>query len=164
MATKKPAKIEKAQFVVPFKDLVYTYLEASKKIRELEETKLKPLKTAKEEIKNKIIETFKNRGEYSSRIEGATVSLSVRKTAVVVNEARVIEQLKEAGLTDYISESLNELFEQPKKEMAAGKALLLAGMEIKETEFISVRENDKEDARKVVTQEFKKVEGGTYGK
>jgi hypothetical protein len=163
MATKKLAKKNQAEMVMPLKDLVYAFIEARDKVNALQE-QTKPYKEAKEAIQAKIIEVFKGRGEYSTRLDGATVSLSVRKTAVVVDEQRVIAQLKEAGLQQYISESLNDLFDGPKKDIASGKAPLLEGMAIKETEFVSVRENEKDDARKVVTQDFKKVEGGVYGK
>jgi len=163
MATKKLAKKNQAEVVVPLKDLVYAFIEARDTVNALQE-QAKPYKEAKEMLQAEIVKVFKGRGEYSTRLDGATVSLSVRKTAVVVDEARVIAQLKEAGLDQYISEFLNELFDGPKKDMAAGKQPLLDGMVIKETEFISVRENDKDDARKVVTQDFKKVEGGHYGK
>ncbi|MEW6126711.1 MAG: hypothetical protein AB1757_06710 [Acidobacteriota bacterium] len=152
------AKPKQTEIAIPLKDLVYAYIEAGNKVSKFEE-KAKPFKDAKEAIKTKIIELFKSRGEFSSRIEGATVSLSVRKTAVIVDEVKVVEQLKEAGLTDYISERVNDLFEQPKKKIAAGEEPLLEGMIIKETEFISVRKNEKDEPRKVVTSDFKKVEG-----
>ena len=157
MANNKLAKKEKAQVVMSLKELVNGYIEARDKIAEFQD-QAKPYKEAKELIQAEIIKTFKGRGEYSTKIEGASVSLSVRKTAVVIDEPKVIEQLRTAGLNDYISESLNELFDEPKKLIAAGKQPLLEGMEIKETEFISVRENQKDDARKIVTQEFTKVE------
>jgi hypothetical protein len=156
MAKKELAKTNQTEVVYSLKELVEGYIEARDRIKKFQE-EIEPVKKAKEYIQNELIRIFKGRGEYSSRIEGATVSLSVRKTAVIVDEAKVIGQLKEAGLTDYISESLNDLFEQPKKDMAAGKAPLLEGIEIRETEFISVRENDKDDARKVVTQDFHKL-------
>ena len=157
MANDKLDKKKSAEVVMPLKDLVYGYIEARDKIAEFQD-QIKPYKEAKEAIQNEIVKIFKGRGEFSTKVEGASVSLSVRKTAVVIDEAKVIEQLKEAGLTDYISESLNELFDDPKKQIAAGKEPLLDGMVIKETEFISVRENQKDDPRKIVTNEFKKVE------
>lgn len=163
MATKSLAKKNQTQVVIPLVDLVNARLEADARIKKLEE-KLEPLKEAKKEINNKIIEEFKRRGEYSTRIPGATVSLSVRKTAVVVDEPKVIAQLKEAGLEQFLSESLNDLFDVTKKLIANGEQPLIEGMEIKETEFVSIRSNDKDDARKVVTSDFKKMEGSHYGK
>lgn len=163
MATKSLAKKNQAQVVIPLVAWVNARLEADARIKKLEE-KLEPLKKAKKKINNKIIEEFKRRGEYSTRIPGATVSLSVRKTAVVVDEGKVIADLKEIDGQQYISESLNNLFEGLKKDMAAGARPLLEGMEIKETEFVSVRENSKEDGRKIVTGDFKKLERGSQWK
>ena len=154
--TKVADKAEKVKVITPLKDWVEAYLDANERIKALQD-ELTPLKEAKDAIKLKIIEVFKERGEYSSRIEGATVSLSVRKTATVVNEALVIDQLKAKGLEQYVSESLNDLFDEPKKLMAAGTEDLLDGMVIKETEFISVRTNEKKDARKIVAGEYKQL-------
>ncbi len=148
---------QEAQVVVPLVSLVNARLEADKRIAELE-SELKPLKEAKANLNTEIMEEFKRRGEFSTKIEGATVSYSVRKTAVVTDEQAVIEQLKAANLHQYVSESLNELFDEPKKLIAEGKETLLPGMEIRETEFISIRKNDKKDPRKLVSGEFKKIE------
>jgi len=153
---KKLAKKEQAQVVIPLVDLINARLEADRRIAEIDE-QLKPLKEAKQELNAKIIEEFKRRGEFSTKIEGATVTLSVRKTAVVVDEDAVVQELKETGLTDYISERLNDLFEGPKKQIAAGEIPAPKGMLIQESEFISIRKNEKKDARKVVTNEFKKL-------
>jgi len=153
-----PQKEDNVKVLTPLTQLVAGYLEAKDRIKKLE-AKLEPLKEAEKAIKLEITKVFKEErpGEFSSRVAGATISLSVRKTAQVIDEAKVVEQLKAAGLTDYISETVNELFDEPKKLMAAGKQELLEGMQIKETEFISIRSNDKEDARKVITGDFVKL-------
>jgi hypothetical protein len=156
-AMNKLSKPKQAEVVIQLKALVYTRLEIDKKIEKLE-AKLKPLKEAKQGVNQSIMDEFKRRDEYSSRIEGATVSLSVRKTAVVVDEAKVIEQLKKDGLEEYVSESINDLFEGAKKQMAQGNLPLLEGIEIRETEFISIRPNEKDEPRKVVNHDFKRIE------
>lgn len=147
--------------IVPLKDLVQAYIEAGDKIKELDKL-AEPYKEAKDSIKQEIIRTFKDRGEFSSRIEGATVSLSVRKTAVVVDETEVIAYLLDNNMSEFTAVSLAPEFEAMKKAMASEEMDLLPGVEIKETEFISVRKNDKEDARKVTTEKFVKV-GGPNG-
>jgi hypothetical protein len=147
--------------VVPLKDLVQAYMEAGEKIKGYEQ-QIDPLKEVRETLKQEIIKTFKERGEFSTRIEGATASLSVRKTAVVVDEATVIAQLKHRGLNQYVVESLSPDFDEAKKEMAKDPKKLIEGMTIRETEFLSVRSNDKEDARKIVTEPFQKI-GGKHG-
>ena len=148
------------QVITPLKDLVAARLETDKRISALEK-ELKPLKEAKQQLNAEIIAEFKRRGEFSTRVESASVSLSVRKTAVVTDEKKVIAQLREQGLTDYITESLDEIFEDLKREMIIGDKPLLDGVQITETEFVSIRKNDKEprkkEPRKVVVGDYKKL-------
>lgn len=151
-----PSTKIQVKVLTPLKDLIYAVLEADKRIAELE-TELAPLKEAKKEIKAKIAEEFKRRGEFTTRVEGATATMSVKKTAVVLDEQKVIKELKEVGLDEYVVLSLAEAFDSVKKEIALGKSPLINGMEIKETEYVSIRKNDKADARKIVTGEFKKL-------
>mgnify|MGYP001182331924 CR=1 FL=1 len=155
-----------AEVIIPLKDLISAFVEARDKINELKtafDKEIEPLKIAKEQIQAQIIKTFHDRGEFTTRIEGATATLSVRKTAVVVDEPLVISQLKSKGLDNYISESLNDLFDNAKKNMADGIDELLDGMAIKETEFISVRSNKKSEPRKVTTEQYVKI-GGSHDK
>lgn len=150
--------LDTTEVVTPLKDLIYGVIEADERIAVLE-AQLEPLKEAKKELKSKIAEEFKRRGEFTTRIEGATATLSVRKTAQVIDEQLVISQLKKGGLADiYVVETLSPEFDGLKKKMTSvkDKAELLDGMEIKETEYVSIRKNDKEDARKVVTGDFVK--------
>jgi len=144
------------QVVTPLKDLIYAVLEADVEIAKLEE-KLTPLKEVKKVIKAQIAEEFKRRGEFTTRVEGATATMSVRKTAVVLDEQKVIKELKEVGLDEYVVLALSEAFESVKKEIALGNSPLINGMEIKETDYISIRKNDKADARKITTGEFVKL-------
>lgn len=149
---------DKIKVLTPLTELVSAYLEAKQHIEALEK-ELEPLKEAEKAIKAEIIKVFKEErpGEFSTRVLGATVSLSVRKTAQIIDEPLVVKQLQDMGLTSYLSTTVNDLFDEPKKLMASGKEKLLDGMAIKETEYISVRANNKEDPRKIVTGEFKKL-------
>lgn len=149
-----------AKVVVPLKDLVSDFIKARDKITELTAA-MEPYKEAKTYLQQRIIEEFKRRDEFSSRLEGATVTLSVRKTAVVVDEQAVMDDLKSRGLDRYIVESLSPEFEEVKKYIAAGTSEKLAGMEIRGTEFVSVRKNDKADPRKITPGEFVKL-GGSH--
>ena len=145
--------------VIPLKDLVGAYVEARDKIKALDDEYDKvaePLKAAKEEISLEIIKTLKDRQEFSARMDKATVSLSVRKTAKIVDEKALVAELKEKNLTDYYEERATELFKDSVlKEMAKGE--IMAGCALSETEFISVKSNDKEDARKIVSGEYVKL-------
>lgn len=161
-SSKKSTELVKAKSEVkvltPLTKLVEAYFEAETKIKAME-AELDPLKEAKTAIKAEIAKVFKEErpGEFSSRVAGATIALSVRKTAQVINEPLLIQQLKKSGLANYITETTNEEFDTYKKLIASGEADLLAGMTIKETEFISIRSNDKKEPRKIVTGEFVKL-------
>ncbi len=158
MATKKSTALAKkkseVKVLTPLTQLVEAYLEVDKQLAEMD-----ILKDVKASIKAEILKVFKEErpGEFSSKVAGATVALSVRKTAQVIDEKAVIKQLKADGKTEYISEAVNDLFDPIKKLMASGEQELLKGMAIKETEFISIRSNDKKDPRKLVTGEFVKL-------
>lgn len=148
----------KPTVVIPLKDLVGAYVEARDKIKALDEEYDKaaePLKSAKEQISLEIIKTLKDRQEFSARMDKATVSLSVRKTAKIIDEKALVAELKKKKLKDYFEPRVTELFkESVLKEMAKGE--LMPGCAIQESEFISVRTNDKEDARKLAS-DFVKI-------
>lgn len=153
--------------ITPLKDLIQAYVEARDRIKVLDDKydkAVSPLKEAKQQVQALIVAEFKRRGEFSTRIEGSTASLSVRKTVVIVDEATAVKALKEAGLNDYISEKVNDLFKDgPAKEIAEGSSPLLEGMVIRESEYITVRTNEKKDPRKVMTGDFKKIGRSTNG-
>ena len=65
-----------------------------------------PLKLERDALQAKITEGLKVAGVLSSRFQNATVSLAVRKTVKVLDEAKVVAALKEKGLTDYVAETL----------------------------------------------------------
>ena len=110
---------------------------------------------------------FKERQEFSTRVQGATVSLSVRRTAKIIDEAALVAHLKEIGLAkDYVAERVTELFKDsvldeltkpaisPDNTVDASK--LPPGVVFQETETITARSNEKKDARKVINGDFVK--------
>jgi hypothetical protein len=146
--------------ITPLKDLVSAYVEARDKIKALDEEYEKaaePLKGAKDMIGLEIIQTLKERGEFSARMDKATVSLSVRKTAKIIDEKALIAELKKKKLKDYFEPRVTELFKDSILKEMAKSGELMAGCAITENEFISVRTNDKDDARKLVTEPFVKI-------
>jgi hypothetical protein len=143
------------------KDLIKALMEARSQLKELDdnyETAATPLKEAKKELEAKIMQTFKDRGEYSTRIENATASLSVKKTAQIADEKAVVNSLKSHGLADYVEERVSDLFKDSvlKEQAKLDEKDILPGVIIKETEYLSIRSNDKSDARKVSTNDFVK--------
>jgi hypothetical protein len=144
------------------KDLIQALVEAKDKLKVIDdkyEAEATPLKEAKKDLEAKIIQTFKDRGEYSTRIEKATASLSVRKTAQIADEKAVVQSLKSHGLSDYVEERVSDLFKDSvlKEQAKLNEADILPGVIIKETEYLSIRSNDKVDARKQTTNEFVKT-------
>lgn len=144
-------------------DLMPALMEARDRIKEIDakyEEEVGPLKEAKKELEAQIIEIFKERKEFSSRIQGATVSLSVKKTAKIFNEKELVEALKTQGLTEYVEERTSDVFKdsvlKEQAKLKEGEALL-PGVVVQETEYLSVRSNDKKDARKISTNEFVKT-------
>jgi endonuclease III len=111
-----------------------------------------PLKLERDALQTKITEELKVAGVLSQRFQDATVSRAVRKTVQVLDEARAVAALKAKGLTDYVSESINKLFwDSAAKEIAKQGKTDIDGLVIQEKEYLSIRESDKEERRKVTT-------------
>jgi hypothetical protein len=70
----------------------------------------------------------------------------------VVDEARAVAALKEKSLGGYVSETLDPLFwSSAAKEIAKAGNTDIDGLLVAEKEYLSVRESDKEERRKVTT-------------
>ena len=147
--------------ITPLKDLLQAFMEAKDRIKVLDEAyekEAEPIKQAKLALQAEIIQTFKERGEFSTKIENITASLAVRKTAKIIDEKLLVEALKEKGLDkDYVQERVNALFIDSVLPDQAKMEELFPGIVIQETEYLSTRSNDKKDARKVNTKEFVKL-------
>jgi hypothetical protein len=162
---------QQPQVIVPLVDLVQGYIEARDRIKQFDEEYDKnvvPLKGAREHFKTEIVKVFKDRKEFSTRVQGATVSLSVRRTAKIVDERALVEHLKKIGLAkDYLAERVTELFKESALEELAKVAIqddgtvdsskLPPGVAFQETETISARSNIKKDPRKVLEGQFVKL-------
>lgn len=151
----------KVKVITPLKDLLEAFMEAKDRIKAFDEEYDKnviPLKEAREALQTEILQTFKERGEFSTRIENITASLAVRKTAVITDEKALVESLKAQGLEkDYVEERVNNIFiESVLKEQAKAEKPM-DGITIRETEYLSTRSNEKKDARKITTNDFVKI-------
>lgn len=163
----KPAA-QHPQVVIPLVDLVQGYIEARDRIKQFDEEYDKnvvPLKEVREHFKTEIVKVFKDRKEFSTRVQGATVSLSVRRTAKIFDEAALVAYLREIGLAqDYVAERVTELFKESVLDELAKPAIqddgtidiskLPPGVMFQETETISAQTNAKKDARKVIEGNF----------
>ena len=136
-------------------DLVKRLVELRRQIAEhdeLYETFTAPLKLERDALQAKITEELKEAGVLSQRFQEATVTRAVRKTVQVFDEPKAVAALKAKGLTDYVSETINDLFwNSAAKEIAKQGSTDIDGLVIQEREYLSVRESDKEERRKVTT-------------
>ena len=162
---------QQPQVIVPLVDLVQGYIEARDRIKQFDEEydkQVVPLKEAREHFKTEIVKVFKERKEFSTRVQGATVSLSVRRTAKIFDEAALVAHLKDIGLAkDYVAERVTELFNDTVLDELAKVAIredgtvdtskLPPGVVFQETETVSARSNAKKDPRKVIEGPFVKL-------
>lgn len=126
--------------------------QAIKAIEELHEREISPLKLKRDALQAKITEELTKMGVLSQRFQEATVSRAVRKTVQIVDEAKAVASLKAKGLTDYVSETINPLFwNTTAKEIAKQGTIDIDGLVIQEKEYLSIRESNKEERRKVTT-------------
>lgn len=125
-------------------------LELRNKIKTVEEP-LKALKERRDMKQDELLKEMNRVQLFSARTEMGTVSKAVRKTLKVIDEKALVADLKKQGLTDYISEGVNELFDEMKKQ-AVKEGKTFNGTELSETEYISITGSDKEDKRKQSTE------------
>lgn len=128
-------------------------VEVRKQIAEYDEAyeaAIAPLKLERDALQTKITEELKVAGVLSQRFQEATVSRAVRKTVQVLDEAKAVAAMKAKGLTDYVSESISKLFwDSAAKQIAKEGKTDIDGLAIQEKEYLSIRESDKEERRKV---------------
>ena len=96
------------------------------------------LKKEKQAIEDKVLEAMNDQELKSARYDNMTATIAERKTLSVTNEKEVVDYLKGKGLTDYLSERPNDLFGVFKKE-AEKQETEVPGMEMKKTEYLSIR-------------------------
>jgi hypothetical protein len=101
-------------------------------------------KTRKEQIEFQVLEAMKSQELKSARYENLTATIAERNTLKVVDEKEVVVYLKEKGLTDYLSERPNDLFEVFRKQ-AEKEKVEVPGMEMQSTEYLSIRSKKVEE-------------------
>jgi hypothetical protein len=103
------------------------------------------LKIAK--LRANVADELKKIGQLSARFDSATVTRTVRKRLRVVDEPLLIQELKLKGLTSYVSEQLNDLWEGAAKELVK-EGTVLPGTTIEEKESLSLKPKDKPEQPK----------------
>lgn len=157
MVTKKNSDVK---VMIPLVDMVGGLVALREEIKIKEDkfkAKMEPLKAKKELLQSGIIQILKERKEFSARFETATATLAVRKTAQVVDEGLAVEALVLKGLNDYVELQLNELFHETYAKKIATGETTLPGIEVRETEYLSVKTSEATERRKVTTQEYKEL-------
>jgi len=113
-------------------------LKLRSQIDELKKT-LDPLKVQRDELQEDIIAHMKRQGFKSVKTDEATISKQISKRIVIENEDKIIADLKRRGLDAYVKERLNADLWAPFSRELIKQNTKLDGMEIVESEFISVR-------------------------
>jgi hypothetical protein len=109
-------------------------------IDELKKT-LDPLKTQRDELQENIIAHMKKQGFNSVKTDEATVSKQISKKIVIESEDKLVADLKKRGLDEMVKERLNGELWTPFSREIIKQGEKFDGIEIVETEFISVRKS-----------------------
>ena len=100
------------------------------------------IKVKRDEIQNSLMDEMKQEGFNSVKVDKTMISRAVRKTMIISNEDALIADLKEKGLDrEYVKEQVIKDLWRSLSVSAVKEGLELAGTELKETEFISIRNN-----------------------
>lgn len=100
---------------------------------------IEPLQAQRDELQQNIIQHMKKQGFDSVKTPVATIAKSISKRLVIQDESKLVEDLKQRGLTDYVKERVNNALWMSFSREAVKQDLKLAGTEIAETEYISIR-------------------------
>lgn len=119
------------------------------KVEEHYQKIITPLKEERDKLQSAILEELQKQEQYSIRFKDYTISRAVRKTPKVIDENKIINQLKELGLDkEYTRLSLNDNFKALARQ-AIKEGKLFEGLEVEEREYISISQAKKEERRKV---------------
>lgn len=119
-------------------ELIEARIEADNRIKALE-GELEPLRLAKQEINQQIIEVLKSRGELSTKTELGTASITKKAKAKIIEPDKTIAYLKESGQTQFITEAIGEEFEEVLQDMLKENQELPAGVVVQESEYLSLK-------------------------
>jgi hypothetical protein len=136
-------------------DLVKELVEVRKQINEYDVAyamATNPLKLKRDALQAQITEKLKEMGVLSQRFQEATVTMAVRKTVQVLDEVKAVKALCDKGLDTYVSLKINDLFwNSAAKQIAKEGKTDIDGLVVQEKEYLSIRESDKDERRKVTT-------------
>ena len=142
-----------------------TLLEKSKKLVELRQAisvkekelddLLQPLKQERDGLQNEVLEELKATEQFSARFDFGTITRAVRKTTRVIDENAVFQWLEGQGLKKEYTEERVVLLPQfealVKQVTKEGKTI--DGLEVRETEYISIRSAEEGTEKRKITLE-----------
>jgi len=109
---------------------------------------IEPLQKQRDDLQQNIVKAMARQGFDSVRAKTATITKAVRKRLVIKNEDALVSDLKKRGLKDMYKERINSDLWQPFATESIKQKINLAGTEVAETEYISVRQNKNEQKNK----------------
>jgi len=113
-------------------------LDLRSKINGLMET-MDVLKAERDSLQISIMGEMSELGFNSVKIGDTMVSKATRKTLQITDEKELMAELKEKGLNDYVREQIDKELWRGLSTKLAKEGQIYKGTEIKETEFISIR-------------------------
>lgn len=122
--------------------------EAISKEDEEYEKKVGPLKAQRDAVQSEVLEDLKTSGQFSARFSFATITRAVRKTPFVSDESAVMKWLSKNKLKkEYTAVQLTDSFKKLMSE-AIKTDKKIDGVEIKETEYLSLTKADETKERR----------------
>lgn len=110
-----------------------------KTIEEQYDAMLTPLKAERDTLDQDMIHDLHEIGFKSVKTDKATISIGERKTLQIIDENKVIEDLKAKGLNDLFKTQLVKPLWKGYSEKLAKEGKEVAGTSINTTSYISVR-------------------------
>lgn len=125
------------------KDKVVELVKLRSQIEEMKDA-IKPFQAQRDELQDNIVKNMVKQGFDSVKTGIGTISKSIRKTMVIRDEDALVSGLKKLGLKEMVKERVNgDLWGSFSRE-AVKQGKELAGTELKETEYISIRQRKEE--------------------
>lgn len=100
---------------------------------------LDQMKLIKDTLTAQIIADMTKAGFKSIKTDDAMISRQVAKSLTIVDEDKLIADFKKKGLKDYVKEQINRDLWRPFATEAIKQNMKFPGTELRETEFISIR-------------------------
>lgn len=103
---------------------------------------LDKIKNEKNKIQNELMSVMAEEGFNSVKIDKTSISKAVRKTLAIRDEDALIKELKEKGIEkEFVREQIDKTLWYSFANNLVKDNQTMKGTEIKETEYISIKQN-----------------------